>query len=355
MALEVIQEQPELKLLLEDHFTLEQPRSRWAAAGSVLTHLLIGVLISLVPWGPAGNAPLPRMFYQLRAIPLFSPPKQLTQKAPQTGPVSHEVNLPGLLAPPIPPPPTPPGATQAAASREFQAPPAAAPPAPKPLIEAPKLDERREIAELQARNIPGLGTPQVAPPVIQTEERPKLTFERPGGMSGTTATGGVAKGAVPLPPKATVEDSLREIVRGGSGRLTVGDLGEGIGGLGEALNNPNMPTRNASAIELLSDPLGADFKPYLIRILSSVRRNWVAVLPESARLGRRGKVQIQFAINKDGSVPKLVIALPSGADALDRAAVAGISASNPFPPLPDEFKGGQVRLQFTFLYNISAR
>jgi TonB family protein len=51
-------------------------------------------------------------------------------------------------------------------------------------------------------------------------------------------------------------------------------------------------------------------------------------------------------------VPKLVIATTSGTEALDRAAVAGISASNPFPPLPDEFKGGQVRLQFTFRYNV---
>ena len=35
----------------------------------------------------------------------------------------------------------------------------------------------------------------------------------------------------------------------------------------------------------------------------------------------------------------------SGADALDRAAVAGISASVPFPPLPAEFKGDRIILQ----------
>jgi TonB family protein len=98
--------------------------------------------------------------------------------------------------------------------------------------------------------------------------------------------------------------------------------------------------------------MGVDFWPYLIKVLSSVRRNWFAVIPESANLGRTGRVVIQFAINRDGSVPKLVIAGPSGADALDRAAVAGISASNPFPPLPNEFKGSQVRLQFVFKYNV---
>ena len=54
-------------------------------------------------------------------------------------------------------------------------------------------------------------------------------------------------------------------------------------------------------------------------------------------------------------MPKLVIASPSGADALDRAAIAAISASNPFPPLPAEFKGDRVVLQFNFAYNMPRR
>jgi outer membrane biosynthesis protein TonB len=47
-----------------------------------------------------------------------------------------------------------------------------------------------------------------------------------------------------------------------------------------------------------------------------------------------------------------VIETPSGVEALDRAAVAGISASVPFPPLPSEFKGSEIRLQFAFKYNV---
>jgi TonB family protein len=97
--------------------------------------------------------------------------------------------------------------------------------------------------------------------------------------------------------------------------------------------------------------MGVDFKPYLIRILATVRRNWFAVMPESVHMGRRGKCILQFAIDRSGQVPKLVISMPSGADPLDRAAVAGISASVPFPPLPNEFKGTQIRLQFAFSYN----
>jgi TonB family protein len=116
-----------------------------------------------------------------------------------------------------------------------------------------------------------------------------------------------------------------------------------------------MPGKLGSSIELMSDPMGVDFWPYLVKVLAAVRRNWYAVIPESARLGRTGRVIIQFAINRDGSVPKLVIAMPSGAEPLDRAAVAGISASNPFPPLPSDFKGSQIRLQFAFTYTISTK
>jgi outer membrane biosynthesis protein TonB len=54
-------------------------------------------------------------------------------------------------------------------------------------------------------------------------------------------------------------------------------------------------------------------------------------------------------------VAKLVIVNYSGTDALDRAAVAGISASDPFPPLPSEYKGERVVLQFNFAYNMPRR
>ena len=76
------------------------------------------------------------------------------------------------------------------------------------------------------------------------------------------------------------------------------------------------------------------------------------MIPESARLGNRGLAQLQFVIDREGQVPKLVIALPSGSQALDRAAVAAISASVPFPPLPAEYKGLSIRVQFAFKYNM---
>jgi hypothetical protein len=51
-------------------------------------------------------------------------------------------------------------------------------------------------------------------------------------------------------------------------------------------------------------------------------------------------------------VDKVVFEEHSGADPLDRAAVAGISASNPLPSLPPEFKGDRIVLRLNFMYNM---
>ncbi len=109
-------------------------------------------------------------------------------------------------------------------------------------------------------------------------------------------------------------------------------------------------------MELQSDPEGADFKAYLTRILAIVRSNWRRVIPESARMGTlRGRTVMEFIINRDGSIPKLVTAQSSGSEPLDQAAVAGLSMSNPLPALPADYKGFQVRLAFTFTYNLPSQ
>jgi outer membrane biosynthesis protein TonB len=97
-----------------------------------------------------------------------------------------------------------------------------------------------------------------------------------------------------------------------------------------------------------------DFTHYLQRVLASVRRNWYAVIPESAYLGERGKVVLQFRIMKNGSVPtgEPVLVRTSGKTPLDFAAMSSIRASNPFEPLPAAFSGPFIELRFIFLYNL---
>jgi len=326
-----------------------EPRSRLVSAGtgSVLVHVVLFLLLiafahldSLKP--AATEEAAPRKY-----TPLILPPMQLTQKDLNKAKVAKEVKLDNLLAKAevAPRTPTPPATPQ----KHFQAPPSNPLPAgPKPtavpLPEPPKL----EASVKPPQALPQTEAP--VPPQIQTVEKPKLAFETPGQNGSGTVQGGMRN----LIPKAStsVEDAVRSVARGGGGDggIVVGDLDQ-LPMMSDNVRRPGAPARMQSSLELLSDPMGVDFKPYLIRILATVRRNWFAVMPESVHLGRRGKCILQFAVDRNGQVPKLVISMPSGADPLDRAAVAGISASVPFPPLPNEFKGKEIRLQFAFAYN----
>ena len=106
--------------------------------------------------------------------------------------------------------------------------------------------------------------------------------------------------------------------------------------------------------EILTPTEGVDFSDYMKRVVASVRRNWYAVMPESAQLGDRGRVALQFRIMRDGSVPtgEPTRLLGSGKEPLDRAAVSAIRSSNPFEPLPPAFSGPYIELRFYFLYNL---
>lgn len=336
-------------LLLDWHEQGESPRWLKAGAGSVAAHVVLAGILALLASLPAPTpAPEHEIAANIRkAIPLIAPPMKMTQKEPNRGKVSKEVNVEGLLEHRA----TKETLPSAPAQRQFRAP---LPGAPSPVIPTPRLTEPPKI-DAQVNTSPALppaaGAPNVPPPRIQSEEKPKLAFESPG-QNGTSTQKNPAFGNI-APPKSSVDEAIRSVARGagGQGGTVVGDA-DPAPSLRESLRSPQTPGQTRSSLELLSDPQGIDFKPYLIRILSMVRRNWLAVIPESAHLGRRGQVLLQFVINRDGQVPKLVIAMPSGAEALDRAAVAGISASVPFPPLPAEFKGRDVRLQFSFKYNV---
>ena len=128
----------------------------------------------------------------------------------------------------------------------------------------------------------------------------------------------------------------------------------GYGGAGGDYGN-SFPTGGGikSNMDILSDTMGVDFGPYLSRVLHDVRQNWYQLIPEIARapLMKKGRVAIEFAIMKDGSVAGMRLISPSGDVSLDRAAWGGITGSNPFPPLPNEFRGQYLALRFRFFYN----
>ncbi len=345
-----------LSLQLEESAALahlqhgEDPRASKRRRGylvlSLLAHALAFPTLGLIQWEATSFRQAPDIIVRRQQVtPLVAPRlQQLTQRDPNRGTVSTEVNLDSLL--PRPQVDQPPGLRPQ--PRQMAAlPPAGSTVGRQPdLLEAPDLPV--PLAPVPTAPLASLGTAASVPPVAgpaPPASKPQIQFEKPGSVIGS-ATG---KGQVSM-PNTSVSEAMR-----------VASQGRGSGG-NQAVADFSMPSAPGGAssrgvqqrgsVELLSDPNGVDFRPYLIQVLAAVKRNWFAVMPQSARFSRRSQVQIQFAIRRDGAVPKLVISSSSGADYLDRAAVAGVSASNPFPPLPREFQGNEVRLQFTFSYNV---
>jgi TonB family protein len=142
------------------------------------------------------------------------------------------------------------------------------------------------------------------------------------------------------PATSAVDQAVREAARnrGGIG----GEYGGGPGRVGNAMK---------SDVEIMSDTMGVDFAPYIQRMLQSVRTNWYPLVPESVNLGQKGTVIIEFVIGKDGKVTGMRLRTPSGSVPLDRAAWGGITGSNPFAPLPADFKGEFIAIAIKFMYN----
>jgi len=344
---------PELQLIREWREPLSARRILLAGGGSISIHVVSLVVFTLLMRIPI-EPPAPVAPDLRRSVHLVVPRDLiLTQQAPNQGKVSKDLDVRSAVHAPAPQAPAtrrpspPPGPVSASANA-----PAPVPESPK--ITTPPTPPKIEFPQIQA----GVGNTQQAgngsqaiPALAPPKEKPKLAFESVGGYSGPVTPNPNPR--IPL-PRTSVQDAARTANQSGGGGMVVGDADDPLESL-PSLNESPAPGRIGSNLQLLSDPAGVDFKPYLIQVLTAVRRNWLAVIPQSARMGRTGRVLIQFIIDRTGGVPKLVIATPSGTEAFDRAAVASISASYPFPPLPADFKGDQIRLQLAFAYNTPTR
>jgi TonB family protein len=241
------------------------------------------------------------------------------------------------------------------------------PSTPKPARPPVKVDPR-EIRK--AAPAPPTPQPVTPPPPQPKRELPTTPTPQPTAVQPTPPPQG-NKGELPktpeklenpdmpvpqkgliLPQQGTAGDLIRQAERGTrpnaptpmGGGGPVGSYSRGGGGRGSAGMGP---------VEILSDTQGVDFNDYLHRIYYIVKGNWFAVMPSSVQLGDNGEVSLVFKIYPNGSVvqsdPTLVYG--SGKEPLDRAAVSSIRASNPFPPLPNQFHGPYLELRYTYCYN----
>jgi TonB family protein len=229
---------------------------------------------------------------------------------------------------------------------------------------APPRPEEHAIEAPPARNperppsdLPSAPTPQpnrtpppptaATPPVDSAPSPSRLLPAAPQPVPGHLNLG--------LPsasPGKEMQDQLQDAVKhAGSGTYsTGGSIPRGAGGGGRGGGGGQV----GNAVTILTPTEGVDFNSYITRLVARVKQNWYAVMPESAYMGDKGIVAITFRINRDGSFPSdnYNLERTSGKDPLDTAAMSAIRTTNPFDPLPPQFKGPYIELRFIFFYNI---
>jgi outer membrane biosynthesis protein TonB len=263
----------------------------------------------------------------------------------------------------------PPGAFESSkpSSRPVQRPPAVhvdprvlrkvAPPVVQP-TPAPAPVPAKPLKELPSAPIPQKNA--VAPEPQTTAPAPKIDTPK-AGLKLETPDTPLPRPNLQLPQSSasrSIQDSLKEATRdpnsGGRAGGVIGPMPRSAPSPGGGGGGGQGAGTYGNGYEILTPTEGVDFSDYMKRVVASVRRNWYAVMPESAQLGDRGRVALQFRIMRDGSVPtgEPNRLLGSGKEPLDRAAVSAIRSSNPFEPLPPAFSGPYIELRFYFLYNL---
>jgi TonB family protein len=108
--------------------------------------------------------------------------------------------------------------------------------------------------------------------------------------------------------------------------------------------------------EVLCDLQGVDFGSYLENdVLPGIRAHWYRLVSKPSNSNaagmKGGEATIEFAIQIDGSAGPTNVVATSGNGELDHLAVEAIEKSAPFPVLPKEMGGKDLRVRGRFSYN----
>ena len=228
----------------------------------------------------------------------------------------------------------------------------------------PAKSQQKTTQQSSATNTPSPAKP--APPTARPSERPVVapqavdkpsspfTTPRPanaptgktlatGPVGGTSAPTGAARGGSGTGGSSTgsgtsaPRPSLSPSSSGGTGAL--GRSGGGTGNAGNPGGGGGAP-----GIDALREP---DFGPYMRELQRRIKMNW-----DPPKGNESKRVVLLFKIAKDGRLISCRIHKSSGLPSADQAALKAVELTAPFRPLPADFKGASVDIQFTFDYNV---
>ena len=272
---------------------------------------------------PAKAAPSKPKTVQKTQPKVANAPQKQVQKTvtkPVQKPVAKPVQKPVVAQKPVSKP-TP---VKAPGAYKPQAKPSVAPKAPSAprIATAPKSPFTVPVA------------PSKAP--VGTTYRPPAT----SGSSGGSSSGGSSS---PAPKFSSAGSSSSRGGSSGSSGSRYASRGSS-GGYGSGGNpSPGNPN-GAPGIDAIRQP---NWGPYMRDLEQRIKRNWSPPKGDSSK-----RVVITFTIGRDGRLLSHRVTKSSGVPLADRAAMSAIELTAPFRPLPPEFKGQSVPIEFTFDYNV---
>lgn len=323
-------------VLMDLRDELSRSRLREAAWISIIAHLVVAIALSLSPkwisgWGHPVKLVAEDVLKDKETTFLALPPDaQKLLRKPNTNVLSDKDRIATSRNPDQ-------KLMQRMLDNRDPGPPAHASPRSVPTPPQPAQQQAQQAPQQTPATQQGQQTAMSVPPQFPTPNfQPRMTL--PNQSTSFSAAAMSAGSAIQQAARASV---------GSAGKLATG------GGMGLGRGPSGGQVRDA--MEITTDTQGVDFGPYLARIKQTIEANWYTEMPQSVYppLRKSGKVSIEFVILPDGRVQGMKVFFPSGDVALDRAAWGGISASNPFPPLPKEFHGPYLGLRCYFLYNPS--
>ena len=207
-------------------------------------------------------------------------------------------------------------------------------PASRPKAEKPRPEPVKE----PERPAPEPEKPEPAPeedvPVLPTEKKPEKKPEPP---KPSTATEGPRRPVEKTPEKPEPKPPAS----GGTGTNPAGTAAQGTpdgeaGRRGSETGNPLGTSAFGSAIAGLDNP---DFRfgYYLDQLLSAIDSKWVR-----PPLGEGVEATISFRIQRNGSLFDLQVAVSSGYNSFDLAALRAVQNASPFPPLPRAYRNDSL-------------
>lgn len=205
---------------------------------------------------------------------------------------------------------------------------------------------------------PGDGSGLYTPPSGQAAPRvPPQSASAPAPQSGQPAAATNPSARTPLDETFIYREPVKASAATGAvdWRSAIRDAGRAAAGSGgDGIDLARLGGEAGFAAEqgpLSFETQWYDWGDYAQSMVSKIRVNWYAHMPQIIRTGMKGVVTIRFTIHRDGHITDVTILRSSGVPPYDLAARKAIELSSPLRALPKDFPNPTERVTCIFYYN----